>query len=535
MNKKTIDTSKTFAVNPLVNDSIEKPFAKDYSGKLENFARNLTAFIEGKTKNRPLVISLSAPYGMGKTTFIDMWGQWLANERKIAIKYDAWQEDYCENALLSILATINEQLGLFVKSTEILTTIKNAGFELGIKCLPAIIKFIISAGAEFIGISESLREFMNDLPSSKGVKELADKFEEKEKKELTDFIIKEIHSHESKKKTISDFKSAMKDIFTDGQHKTLFFFVDELDRCKPIFALSILEAIKHFFDVENVCFILVSNQKVLFDIFRKTYGHSFESEDYFERFIDRHIALPTPDLDRFADRQIEQLPAMRDCNDKNKLFRHVLYGCCKTFGFSLREISKYLDDVTDFIITNDSSGKDIPDVYLPAVAYLLALKRRKSLAYNEIIRTRSIPKDLEISTARKFKIWPIEYLDESEREIFHWILNFLLASNDNKTLSILAHALTEKIVDIQNGGLSKKLPADCVALIALEHTLINIIYDGLTRPAILGKDTYEYNGESRVYVKKYINHLGLSMQIIDFLTPIDTDDVDSNEELPNFN
>lgn len=531
MSKKAIAPSQVFLTNPLVKDNHKQPFANDYSGKLEGFAKNLTAFIEGKAKNKPLVISLSAPYGMGKTTFIDMWGQWLTNEGKIAIKYDAWQEDYCENALLSILATINEQLKFFVKDSKIVSDIKKAGFKLGVKCLPAIIKFIVSAGAEYIGISESFAKLMKDLSGLADLEkasELVAKVKKETKKEITDFVLKEIDSHKSKAESVSGFKSAMRSIFADGTHKTLFFFVDELDRCKPVFALSIIESIKHFFDVENVCFILVSNQKVLFDMFRKTYGHSFESEDYFERFIDRHITLPTPELDRFTDYQIEQLPVIRDCKDEDKLFRHVIYSCCKNFRFNLREVLKYLDNIVDFIITNDGFGKRVPSIYLPAIAYLLALKRKKSHIYSEVIKTKKFPDELEISEDEKIKIWPIENLDEGEKDILYWLIKFLLASNDKEALSRVAHALRGAIGDIQNkqsnGGLRQQEYAYYLSLTTLEKNLTNYVYGDFIQPAIRGKDTYDDGGKDRAYVKKHTNHLEFSIQIIDFLTPEEVND-----------
>lgn len=57
----------SFLNNPLVKDNPQEPFEKDYSGKLKLFSENLTRFIANEADGKPLVLSLSAPYGLGKT------------------------------------------------------------------------------------------------------------------------------------------------------------------------------------------------------------------------------------------------------------------------------------------------------------------------------------------------------------------------------------------------------------------------------------------------------------------------------------
>mgnify|MGYP004689414597 CR=1 FL=1 len=47
----------------------------------------------------------------------------------------------------------------------------------------------------------------------------------------------------------------------------LVVFVDELDRCNPIYAIKLLERIKHFFDHENIIFVFSVNVKELTILF----------------------------------------------------------------------------------------------------------------------------------------------------------------------------------------------------------------------------------------------------------------------------
>lgn len=75
------------------------------------------------------------------------------------------------------------------------------------------------------------------------------------------------------------------------EFKECVVIVDELDRCRPDFALETLERIKHLFNVKGLKFILVYNNDVFENIIGKTYGA--DSHRYLEKFIDRDFMLPT--------------------------------------------------------------------------------------------------------------------------------------------------------------------------------------------------------------------------------------------------
>jgi predicted KAP-like P-loop ATPase len=47
------------------------------------------------------------------------------------------------------------------------------------------------------------------------------------------------------------FKAQLAEI-TKKEKKPLVFIVDELDRCKPEFAIRLIERIKHFFDIPKL-------------------------------------------------------------------------------------------------------------------------------------------------------------------------------------------------------------------------------------------------------------------------------------------
>ncbi len=72
----------------------------------------------------------------------------------------------------------------------------------------------------------------------------------------------------------------------------LIVIIDDLDRCRPDFALKVLELLKHVFHAERVCFLLVSDMGKLCSVIRHTYGHDFDPDAYLMKFYDLRISFP---------------------------------------------------------------------------------------------------------------------------------------------------------------------------------------------------------------------------------------------------
>ena len=77
--------------------------------------------------------------------------------------------------------------------------------------------------------------------------------------------------------------------------KPLVLIVDELDRCKPTYAVDMLETVKHVFDVKNVLFVLTVNRAQLDRSAAVLYGSASDPESYFSRFFDVDLSLPKGD------------------------------------------------------------------------------------------------------------------------------------------------------------------------------------------------------------------------------------------------
>jgi hypothetical protein len=72
----------------------------------------------------------------------------------------------------------------------------------------------------------------------------------------------------------------------------LIFIIDELDRCRPDYALTLLEIIKHFFAVPNVHFVLGTNLTELENSVKARYGADIKAAQYLQKFVSLVVQFP---------------------------------------------------------------------------------------------------------------------------------------------------------------------------------------------------------------------------------------------------
>lgn len=114
----------------------------------------------------------------------------------------------------------------------------------------------------------------------------------------------------------------------------LVVFVDELDRCKPSYAVRLLERIKHYFSDDRITFVFSVNINQLQHTIRKHYGTDFDASRYLDRFFDLRVALPQPDMKRFYHSIA--------FDDMENTFDIVCDAVIRKYHFELREVARYL-------------------------------------------------------------------------------------------------------------------------------------------------------------------------------------------------
>ena len=133
----------------------------------------------------------------------------------------------------------------------------------------------------------------------------------------------------------------------EGNGKPLVVFIDELDRCRPDFAVNFLERVKHVFDVPSLVFVMAVNRKELASVVKSFYGCG-DGEKYLEKFFDLvfHLrnektligaSLEEVGIGGFLERiSSSQAGRLHDEATHVKWLAGYLESLSGTFGFSLR-------------------------------------------------------------------------------------------------------------------------------------------------------------------------------------------------------
>ena len=138
---------------------------------------------------------------------------------------------------------------------------------------------------------EGLKSVASDIAKETSTK--ADEYVES----LLKLQSQERETFEGVRQTLSELAASFSEA-DDKNKKPLVFIIDELDRCKPTFALELLEKIKHIFSISNVHFILSTHLSQLESTVRYSYGSDVDARTYLQKFYNIVLHFPAAGLHR---------------------------------------------------------------------------------------------------------------------------------------------------------------------------------------------------------------------------------------------
>ena len=169
---------------------------------------------------------------------------------EVSVYYDAWSNDNDIDPMLSLVY-------------EILQTVNT--------------DYSFKKGADCLKIAAAIADFF----TGKKVTTLVEAFTQTDR-------LAALKEQKSIHTVISEFLESL----LAEQGNRLVIFVDELDRCKPSYAVQLLERIKHYFSNERVTFVFSINTNELQHTVERYYGDNFDSCKYLDRFFDLKLSLP---------------------------------------------------------------------------------------------------------------------------------------------------------------------------------------------------------------------------------------------------
>lgn len=341
------------------------------------------------------VLNINAKWGYGKTYFLQSIKKELEKNHKV-IYFDAWQNDFTKEPLLAFISVMSEELKEYFETKD---KKANAFFKIAFKSsLPLIISILAKQATgctldELMEISEEEKTDETNKNSNisdikTGISSLMSK--------ATEIALQE---HSDIKTSIDKFKIDMKNLLikiNDDKELPLFILIDELDRCRPNYAIELLESIKHLFDIPGIIFLIATDSKQLSHSINAVYGEKFASEKYLKRFFDQEYTLKEPDKYEYCKYLIE-----KEIQDTSMLFNPLqekLYPeknldavmitiFSEFFYLGPRDVKQCINMLFTIILTWDKEVK----IHLPFLIFFIMLKHMSDEDFEVSINAMNDP------------------------------------------------------------------------------------------------------------------------------------------------
>lgn len=370
--------------------------------KRSEFGEQLANLIENAGGNP--VFALDAGWGQGKSTFIKMWRGYLEHKRAKKVRtiyFDAFENDYQKDAFLALASEMYQlisqgdepkQVAFKQKLIKACKSLFRGGTKLAVRTA--------TAGIIDGGMLDKAETEISNL--------VADQFDE---------LIKDRFEHAYKDKlALKEFKTYLETFAEEqGNGSPIVFIIDELDRCKPDFALELLEQVKHLFSVQGITFLLVTNRAQLEESIKTRYGQQIDSVNYLHKFVNVWLQMPRA-TEEYNDNGYQYLQyalnsmCSREELNKNPEMLADLSAIVKYYRPSFREIERTL---SYFAIANNmitGTYSTYVQGLIAIVCYLKACKPIALMPVNGQITYEQIATSAEFGKIVTSKQYDMDYL-----------------------------------------------------------------------------------------------------------------------------
>jgi hypothetical protein len=398
----------------------EAPWAQDKMNR-KGVAKFLTKHLDSNEKIK--VLNINSEWGSGKTFFLENWRKEAQLER-VCIHFNAWENDFTGDAFLSLVATIRDQL------TDHIGTAQNIGNSLE--------KFTKVAAKTLLAATPALTKGVVKKITGIDVSVLSNAIDEEAFSDAAEKAVEKlISSNKETLETVASFKSTFEKLLEKAKEaqekknpvkKDVYIFIDELDRCRPTFAIELLERIKHLFAVNQCKFIIATDTRQLGHSIKAVYGAEFSAAKYLKRFFDAEFSLDNNDLAPWISANVDfrgkfnvsQIGVVTSFNSRHAWHdsnsnaptkeaivnyelneqQTIILALALTFNTRLRELEKILMQIESMQASTSSKT-----FYFFWAAYLIFLKDADSELYNQALNG-----DSDLARQEIYKKYPSKHL-----------------------------------------------------------------------------------------------------------------------------
>lgn len=293
------------------------------------FAESVIELI--KRIKSPYCIGIDAKWGNGKTTFVSRFMAPTANKNNIPIVvFDSFEHERAGDPLFSItkhiLETLNPVSGDSTKKEAVVSALRSLAIGTG--------KVIVNTALQTL-----VKQNLSDLFASYSNKENSDIAAENTTKSLESYLAERLQDGFKEKEIKLQFSDAVKSLAQSlSDSGKIIVVIDELDRCRPTFALDVLEAIKHILHVEGLVFVLTYHREQLCNAIGHQFGVGIDANLYLHKFVQLDLALPEGQIKNMVSPFIKLAEQyMGQFNAK------INEPTNETFVMTLQELHKFYD------------------------------------------------------------------------------------------------------------------------------------------------------------------------------------------------
>ena len=354
----------------------DDPFKNDALGR-KDLEPPLTQFVTQSSGS--FVLALDASWGSGKTTFLEMWQVKLKQEGHICMYLNAWQNDFVPDPLIAIIGELTKAIKEFANQSGETGVDLKKQMEKTRQFSQSLLKRLLPVGIKIathglLDIGETAIEKTIADATSSGGEDL-------------------INNYENGKFEINDFRKALGDLANQvaslNPSAKVVIIIDELDRCRPTYAIELLERVKHLFDASGVVFILGIDRSQLNHSIRSLYGSEFDATGYLRRFIDLDYRLPEPQAGDYCDYLfkyfgINELILKRNSRENHDAIdqlKFYLGGLLSAARMSLREQEQTISKLRIVLQTIPKNEK----LYGALLSILLFLREWNKNIYGDVV------------------------------------------------------------------------------------------------------------------------------------------------------
>jgi hypothetical protein len=328
-----------------------------------------------------LVVAVDGQWGSGKTVFLRYLEALSKGQGINVLYYDAFENDISEDAFASfssfLYGHIEEDDKIkskqFAQSAAIIGT--KAITKIGGNALNVISSGLLN--------KEDFEDAISEIRSSGRLYENLENY------------IKSHSNRQNAKRNLKDAINACLGANSKSHPKGTLIIIDEIDRCRPDFAIETIECVKHLFYSNGITFVIGADFNELNKIVYGNIGALGTPTNYMEKFYDIRLQLEIDNKSREANHRTLYDAILKNANgsDYKHLQANVLREETNIFtdrGVSLRRYISFLQSYNLSCLMSAHYGMDTYDY----IALISSIKYLDSDVYAKILNGSASFEDL---------------------------------------------------------------------------------------------------------------------------------------------